>query len=86
MNVIVRLKIIGYYGHNNLGDEQYKTSFIEMFKRYMPEDINYDVLFYDCDKIFDVEFDEDDVIILGGGDVLNDYFLDKVYNKFSKID
>ena len=83
MNAVLQLKIIGYYGHSNTGDEQYKISFIEMFKKYMPEGRVYETMFYDCDKIHDVNFSEDDIIILGGGDVLNDYFLDKIYDKFN---
>lgn len=75
--------IIGYYGHCNLGDEQYKQSFMDLFKQYMPTSIKYQTEFYDCDMLQDYTFSETDIIILGGGDVLNDYFLHKVISVFT---
>ena len=79
----LHLKIIGYFGHCNLGDEQYLTSFKEILTTFMPVDQIYTVDFYDCDKIKDYSFSEDDIIIIGGGDVLNDYFLDKIASQFT---
>lgn len=79
----INFNIIGYYGHNNIGDEQYKLSFESFFSKvFNNSDILYNLNFYDCDKINSNEFNEDDVIILGGGDILNDYFLDKIISKF----
>jgi hypothetical protein len=77
------LKIIGYYNHFNAGDEQYKTSIDLLFSTYLPKEYKYTIDFYDCDKINDVEFSDSDIIIVGGGDVLNMYFIDKVYSKFN---
>ena len=77
------LKIIGYYNHFNAGDEQYKTSIDLLFSTYLPKEYKYTIDFYDCDKINDVEFSDSDIIIVGGGDVLNVYFIDKVYSKFN---
>ena len=77
------LKIIGYYNHFNAGDEQYKTSIDILFKKYLPPKYKYTIDFYDCDKISNVVFSESDIIIVGGGDILNSYFIDKVYSKFN---
>jgi hypothetical protein len=77
------INIIGYYNHGNIGDEQYKLSFESLFlKLFNNSEISYNLNFYDCDKINTVSFDVKDIIILGGGDVLNDYFLDKIISKF----
>ena len=74
-------KIIGYYGHFNSGDEQYKTSIKIFLKKYLNV---YDSTFefYDCDKIKYYLFNDSDIIILGGGDVINYYFLNTIYDKF----
>jgi polysaccharide pyruvyl transferase WcaK-like protein len=77
MNIFV----IGYYDHKNLGDEQYKLSFVELFNI---ANCNCNVTFIDCDKLQDHSFCPSDIIILGGGDILNEYFLDKIIEKFYK--
>ncbi len=69
------VNIIGYYNHNNIGDEQYKISMKKIFN-------NVDVKFVDCDKLSLYTFDEECVIVLGGGDILNEYFIDKISKKF----
>ena len=71
--------VIGYYGHNNLGDDQYKITFDYIIKKYLD---NYTVNFVDCDKITSTTFCDTDVILIGGGDILNDYFIDKIIQKF----
>ena len=43
------IKIVGYYGHGNIGDEQYKYTF-----RYI----------FDCDNIENFNFNESDIICL----------------------
>lgn len=77
------LKVIGYYNHFNAGDEQYKTSIDLLFSTYLPKEFKYTIHFYDCDKISSIEFLDSDIIIVGGGDVLNMYFIDKIYSKFN---
>ncbi len=77
--------IIGYYDHGNFGDEQYKLTINSLIS-----DINIkfnlfnQVSFLDCDSIKNKTFQKNDIIILGGGDILNEYFLDTVINKFYK--
>ena len=65
--------VVGYYNHHNTGDEQYKTTFKQLLDN---------PVFLDCDKIKDHEFSDSDVIIVGGGDVLNEYFVDEIIAKF----
>jgi len=77
---MLSIKVIGYYDHYNAGDEQYKISFHEIFKQFLQ--VEYTLEFHDCDKIKNTEFSDEDIIILGGGDILNDYFLDKIHERF----
>lgn len=77
---MINLKIIGYYNHYNAGDEQYKISFLNVFDSYLRSE--YTCEFLDCDNIHNKQIDETDIIILGGGDVLNNYFLDKIHKRF----
>lgn len=77
---MINLKIIGYYNHYNAGDEQYKISFLNVFDTYLRS--KYTCEFLDCDNIHNNQIDETDIIILGGGDVLNNYFLDKIHKRF----
>jgi polysaccharide pyruvyl transferase WcaK-like protein len=71
--------VIGYYNHNNIGDCQYKLTFNYIIKKYLD---NFKINFIDCDTLQCKEFLETDVILVGGGDVLNDYFVDKIIEKF----
>lgn len=72
-----RVLIIGYYNHFNLGDEQYKNSMLKLFEA------NRNILFIDCDKISEQEIYDDDLVILGGGDILNEYFMKTINKIFS---
>jgi hypothetical protein len=77
MNILV----VGYYNHCNLGDEQYKLSIKYIFNN-LPYVKPKSVEFLDCDKLNDYLVPENTIIVLGGGDVLNTYFLDKINKKF----
>jgi polysaccharide pyruvyl transferase WcaK-like protein len=73
-----KVNIIGYYDHDNLGDEQYKYT-ITYLLRQINKSLNVDnINFIDCDKINKSKLDPKDLYIIGGGDVLTDYFLDKL--------
>lgn len=63
--------VIGYYGHGNLGDEQYLISLKHCFSAR-------NLVFVDIDKLATLEIPREATVILGGGDVLNDYFLDRL--------
>lgn len=72
--------VIGYYGHANLGDQSYTKSFIKFFEGIFDESR---IKFFDCDRIHNHVFNENDLIVVGGGDVLNDYFIDKIIAVFN---
>jgi len=80
--MVQRIYVIGYYNHSNAGDEQYKRSFQILFEQHLNTD--FDMNFVDCDNVSNMEFADDDIIVLGGGDVLNDYFLDPLIEKFTR--
>lgn len=75
--------VVGYYDHYNIGDEQYKFSIryiLENLLAKSPQIID----FIDCDKLHAHDTNKYSTILLGGGDVLNHYFLDKINKKFVK--
>ena len=74
--------VVGYYNHYNLGDEQYKISVKYLLKKVLP-DVLFDLQFIDCDKLDLFVIIPNTVIILGGGDVLNTYFLNKLNTKIT---
>lgn len=74
--------VIGYFGHGNTGDEQYRHTFDYVFKTFLPNSNTHNIQYLDCDKIKEQQFNDSDVIILGGGDILNNYFLDKIIATF----
>jgi polysaccharide pyruvyl transferase WcaK-like protein len=80
MNIL----IVGYYDHHNLGDEQYKISIKYIIKK-LPNSKPKSIEFIDCDRLQDYKVLENTIIIFGGGDILNNYFLDKLNKKFKNI-
>ena len=78
-----KVLVVGYYNHYNLGDEQYKFSIRYILETLpiKPQSID----FIDCDQLYSYETAEYSTILLGGGDVLNHYFLDKINKKFEGI-
>lgn len=75
--------VLGYYNHGNLGDEQYKISIKWLLQRALGE-VNPHIRFMDCDQLKNVEdIVPGTVVCLGGGDVLNTYFLDKLNRIFT---
>ena len=81
-NTAIPILVVGYYNHYNLGDEQYKISINHLLKKVLT-DIPFDLQFIDCDKLDSFTILPNTVIILGGGDVLNTYFLNKLNTKIT---
>lgn len=64
----MRYNIIGWYGQNNCGDEAFKLAFPQILK---------------TDNIQFSEFEDPNCInILGGGDVIKPYYLDRIKGPF----
>lgn len=78
-----KIVVLGYYGHDNIGDEQYKTT-IPMFLRSLNLSL-FETEFIDTDFLgkYSKEYFINKLVIVGGGDILCDYFLDKLNNFFS---
>lgn len=74
--------VVGYFGHANTGDENYLHTFEYVFQRYLFNFKNYNIIYLDCDHVKITTFIDSDIIILGGGDVLNNYFLDRIISTF----
>jgi polysaccharide pyruvyl transferase WcaK-like protein len=66
MNIL----FLGYYNHNNMGDDYFEFIFQKMF-------INYNIYFIDPNdlKIINKNID---ILVCGGGDIINDYFMNKI--------
>lgn len=80
--VLKRIFVIGYFGHANTGDQQYLITFNYIFKTFLINHEEYSINYLDCDHVKVTEFKDTDIIILGGGDILNNYFLDQIIAKF----
>lgn len=68
-----KIAIYGYYGHNNAGDEAFKLVFAKHFR-------GRDMVFFGPSDIPNFE-DQYDVIVLGGGNVLGEYFLEPLISR-----
>jgi len=77
MNIV----FLGYYGHNNYGDDYFEYIFKKIF-------LNYKVSFYNPNKITNLS-ESTNIIICGGGDIINDYFMKQIiklkYNLEDKV-
>jgi polysaccharide pyruvyl transferase WcaK-like protein len=78
----MNIYIIGYFNHYNIGDEQYKITFNYIFETYLPNKDNYCIKYIDCDLLKNIDIIEEDIIIIGGGDILNNYFVNQIIKKF----
>lgn len=62
--------ILGYYNRKNLGDDLFKYVFLQKFA-------NHNLIFINPDDIEKIP-DNITAIIVGGGDLINDYFMSKI--------
>ena len=75
----MKILITGYYDRNNYGDDMYQSSFPRVF----PKD---NIIFVDINKLNQytkeiLEKEKFNLVVLGGGDVLTNYFLN-IFNKW----
>jgi polysaccharide pyruvyl transferase WcaK-like protein len=61
--------VLGWYGKSNCGDESYKLAFPKIFPDYE---------FRFVDKLTPEVIGESSAVVLGGGDILSDTFLDQL--------
>lgn len=64
--------ILGFYNRANLGDESYKIAFKQIFPSK-----SYSLTFSCTDDIHHIPSNTD-IIVCGGGDIINEYFMSKV--------
>lgn len=77
MNVI----ITGYYYHQNLGDDLFEAISRKIFLSKKMLKIHPHIRYVRIEDLYNSEYNKDcSKIILFGGEVLNDYFLDKLLN------
>ena len=62
----MKILVIGFVGKNNIGDDQYKLSFQKLFK---------DHEFTFSPRITEELVNNHDMIMLGGGNILNEHYL-----------
>jgi polysaccharide pyruvyl transferase WcaK-like protein len=65
----MKILVLGWYGHHNIGDESYKETFRSLFP-------NHELTF--TDSLKESLVGQNDVIILGGGNVLRQGFLNQL--------
>jgi len=66
MNIV----ILGYYAHGNYGDDLFEVIFKKLYSEH-------NLSFYDPNKITSIP-DSTDIIICGGGDIINDWFMEQI--------
>jgi hypothetical protein len=75
----LKFKVIGYYDHNNIGDSQYKLTITFFLYKLNLLNSTEDISFIDCDTLTDQNnvsnLNPEDIYIIGGGDVLCEYFI-----------
>ena len=67
----MRVLVLGWFGHNNIGDESYKLTMPKFFA-------GHELQFTDFITTSHLEWC--DVVVLGGGNVIKPYFIDQVVN------
>ena len=76
----IRVLIIGYYYHNDIGNDQY----MDVFKYILQStpDIKYKLKFVNCENLVEIIFKKTDIVIIGGGNILNNTFLTIINDVF----
>lgn len=72
-----KILVLGYYDRGNLGDEQYKTTIPMLLKTNSIVQYWDSITFKSPEDIVQIP-QETTMIIVGGGDVINDYFMTKI--------
>ena len=70
-----KILVLGYYNHQNLGDDVFEYVFQKFFDKY--GFVNYAIR--DIDTVDTISSDTTSVIF-GGGDLINDYFMKKLWS------
>ena len=71
---VTKVLILGYYNRYNLGDDMFEYVFVNYFSSKLP---NIELVIKNTDDIEEIE-DDVSLVICGGGDMINDYFLKKI--------
>lgn len=66
-----RMIVLGFYDRNNIGDDSYTSSFRELFGNM------YESITFACMDDIQSLPEDTSVVICGGGDIINDYFMKK---------
>ena len=66
-----KILVIGYYNKDNLGDDAYQGVMGQFFP-------NHELIFIGSRRLNTVNSSEYSAVIVGGGDIINDYFNDDI--------
>jgi hypothetical protein len=72
MSTVNNILILGFYDRKNIGDECYKKAFPILFKN------NIGKITFVCTDDIDRIPDDISIVVCGGGDIINEYFMKKV--------
>lgn len=73
----MKILILGYYHCNNLGDDMFITAYRQLL-------IEHQLTFCNISDIDNYNLQDYQVVIVGSGDLFNDYFGEKYYDKLTK--
>jgi polysaccharide pyruvyl transferase WcaK-like protein len=71
MNPRTNVMVLGFFNRQNMGDDTYTIVFSQLFN-------NCDVSYKSLDDVHDMSTINTDILIIGGGDIINDYFMTKL--------
>lgn len=71
----MKVLVLGYYYRHNLGDEMFSYVFRKYFEKYWPD---IELVIKNTDDLKEIPSDVS-IVICGGGDLINDYFLTKIH-------